>query len=633
MQSSWPQLSTHPLTCRLSWSKGIIGCIGLVIFCIGCSEQSLQSSPPLLRTAPPAPARLDQSLLSDQGVSKTPIKLEKFQVENIEIGRFGGRLTLAAVGNPKTFNPLFGNESSSSIYLSPMFADCWSFHNGRQEEEPGLCKSYERSEDGLTYTFTLRKGLRWSDGHPITSDDFLFSYSVILDPNIPNSDRDLFRQGTNSQGRPRYPKLKKLDDLRFQFTLHEAEVLFQNTGGSFAVIPKHVWHASYERGQLLKTMSTSMNLEKLVGSGPFIVREFERDHRVVMVRNDHYWKFDSKGNQLPYLDSVEFRICNDLSSALARFESKETHVHDIRAVDYERLKRAEKSANSTVIDLGPSFNTHYLMFNLGPYRDAEKKPFIDPVKQAWFNSKNFRAAISHAIDRNGIVRNVLSGRGQPLWSYISPANRRWYPETVVKYDFNLEKAADILAQDGFKKIDGQLLDKRGNQVVFNIATPAENDMRVAMMNVIKRDLSRLGITANIKPTPFNDIVHALRKTRRFEAVVLGWGTSSPPDPSFSRNVLLSSGQDHYWHPEQVVPKTKWEAKIDELMRQSTSTHDYAKRKTFSDEFFRIFSEFQPQIQLVVTNDAAAARNTVGNFQPSTLRPKTHWNIETLFLRK
>ncbi|MEE2756671.1 MAG: ABC transporter substrate-binding protein [Myxococcota bacterium] len=599
----------------------------------GCSEQSLQSSPSLLQTTKSTPSILDHSVSSDQTVSKRSNDLERFQVKDIEIGRYGGRLTLAAFGNPKTFNPLFGNESSSSIYLSPMFADCWSFHNGRQEEEPGLCKSYERSEDGLTYIFTLRKGLRWSDGHPITSDDFVFSYRVILDPGIPNSDRDLFRQGTDKQGRPRYPELTKLDALRFQFKLHEPDVLFQNTGGSFAVIPKHVWQASYARGQLLKTMSTSMDLSKLVGSGPFIVREFERDKRVVMVRNAHYWKFDSRGNQLPYLDSVAFRICNDLSSALARFESNEIHVHDIRAVDYERLKRAEKTTNSTVIDLGPSFNTHYLMFNLGPYHDAQKKPYIDPVKQAWFNSKRFRAAISHAIDRNGIVRNVLSGRGQPLWSYISPANRRWYPTKVKTYEFDLEKAAEILAKDGFKKVDGHLLDKGGNKVVFSIATPAENDMRVAMMNVIKRDLSRLGITANIKPTPFNDIVHALRQTRHFEAVVLGWGTSSPPDPSFSRNVLLSSGQDHYWHPEQISPRTKWEARMDELIRLSTSTHDYGKRKAYSDEVFQIFSEFQPQIQLVVTNDAAAARNSVGNFRPSTLRPKTHWNIETLFLRK
>ena len=360
-------------------SAAFFSCLMLLSLFGACTEQSLNESPQLLRTQVSHSDRLDLGVSKKVDAHKEAASLEQFTVKGIEVGRYGGQLQLAAVGNPKTFNPLLGNESSSTIYLSSMFADCWSFHNGRQEEEPGLCKSFERSPDGLTYVFTLRKGLRWSDGHPMTADDFVFSYGVILDPKIPNSDRDLFRQGVDKKGNARYPELTKIDEQRFRFTLHEPDVLFQNTGGSFAVIPKHVWLDAYEQGRLLETMSTSMDLKKLVGSGPFIVRSFEKDQRVQMVRNQHYWKFDVKENRLPYLDSVEFSICSDLSSALARFESNETHMHDVRAVDYDRLKRAEKTTNSTVVDLGPSFNTHYLMFNLGPRFDDHGKPYIDPV--------------------------------------------------------------------------------------------------------------------------------------------------------------------------------------------------------------------------------------------------------------
>jgi peptide/nickel transport system substrate-binding protein len=554
-------------------------------------------------------------------------------VTDIEIGRFGGILRLGAAGDPKTFNPLLANESSSSLVLGPMFANCWAYHNGRQEEEPGLCESYERSDDGLTYTFTLRAGLRWSDGHPLTAEDFEFSYRVIIDPRFPNSDSDLFRQGTDELGRHRYPEFKKIDARRFQFQLHQREVLFQYTVGSFVVIPKHVWQSNFQKGDLSKVMGVNINLEKLVGSGPFIVRKYEPGKRVFMERNTYYWKVDPKGNHLPYLDAVEFLISPDQSATLARFEAAETHMHDVRARDYERLKRAEKATRSLVVDLGPSFNTNYLMFNLGDRKTGIENANGDPdFKLAWFRNKNFRAAISHAIDRNAIVRNVLGGRGQPLWSYISPANRKWYPEGVKRYAFDLVLAAKTLSDSGFTKLEGRLRGPTGNPVEFNILTPAENDTRIGMLNLIKRDLLRLGIVAHIKPTPFNDIISALRQTRAFDAVLLGWGTAIPPDPSFSRNVIMSSGQDHYWRPEQEKAATDWEGRMDELMKKNASTVDYATRKTYSDELFRIFSEFQPQIQLVVTYDAAVARNNIGNFQPSALGPKAHWNIEALFFR-
>ena len=95
---------------------------------------------------------------------------------------------------------------------------------------------------------------------------------------------------------------------------------------------------------------------------------------------------------------------------------------------------------------------------------------------------------------------------------------------------------------------------------------------------------------------------------------------------------MSTGRSHNWHPEQASPATSWEAEIDALLVKNTSTTDLKERKIYSDKLFRVFSDYQPQIQLVVIHDAAVARNTVGNFQPSALRPRTHWNIDTLFLR-
>ncbi len=555
-----------------------------------------------------------------------------YVVQDMQSGHYGGRLIIASAGDPKTFNPMLSNESSSDMVLRPMFSPCWGYNNGRQTEEPGLCERFIRSEDGLTYTFILREGIKWSDGQPITSADFAFSYGILTQSEISSADRDIFNQGNDENGNPLFPRLTVIDDRRFQFTLHRPDVLFHYTAGTFAVVPEHRWRQSFAKGQFNRAMSTEMNLADMVGSGPFVVTKYQPGERVVLSRNMHYWKVDVAGKQLPYLDELEVRLVADHSAALQRFIAGETHLLEVRASDYERLKRQEATSDFVVIDVGPSFDTAYFMFNLDDRSDSDGNPYVSPEKQRWFSNKNFRKAISHAIDRQSLVRNVLAGRGEPLWSYISPANVKWYPKNVEKYPYDLNIAARLLAQEGFVKRDGQLFDADGVPVEFRMMTNAESDTRIKILNYLREDFSRLGIKALIQPTAFNEVVTALRDTRKFEAVLLGWGTSIPPDPAFSKNVLFSGGTSHGWYPEQAKPVTAWEAKMDKLLGQSTATGDYQTRKRALDQLFEIFSDFQPQIQLVVTRDAAAARRNVGNFRPSALRPSAHWNVESLYLR-
>ena len=593
---------------------------------MGCTSKKDRTNPrPLLQSTSPK--------ATPTPPFNGPAPSGALKVSDIEIGRYGGTMVLAMAGDPKSFNPLTANEASSNLILRLMFAYCWSYHNGRQEAEPGLCESYERSQDGLTYTFTIREGLKWSDGHPLTADDFEFSYRVMMDPKIPNSDKDLFSQGHDESGQPRYPKFKRLGDRKFQFMLHRPDVLFHFAAGSYAVMPKHRWQAAYKAGRFRGAMSVNMALENMVGSGPFIVSTYQSGRRVSLVRNPNYWKVDPRGNRLPYLDAVDFMILPDEQAMLRLFEAGGSHLHDVLPSEYDRLKRRQSQGDYRVVELGPSFNTNYLMFNLDPRLDAQGRPQVDPVRLNWFSKKGFRAAVSHAIDRDTIVRNVLQGRGQPLWSYVSPANRQWHPKSVVKYPFDLNQSAQQLLKEGFVKRDGALYDSNGNPVKFTIMTNAENGTRIAMLKYIKEDLSRLGMDVTIEPRTFNDIVTALRDTRRFDAVLLGWGVSVPPDPAFSKNVLMSTGRSHNWYPEQPKPATPWEAEIDALLVKNTSTTDPKERKVYSDKLFRVFSEYQPQIQLVVIHDAAVARNSVGNFKPSALRPRTHWNIDTLFFKE
>jgi peptide/nickel transport system substrate-binding protein len=555
-------------------------------------------------------------------------------VTGMDPGKYGGRLVLALPGNPKTFNPLMANDVASMNISHLMFKTCYDFHRLKQEDIAELCESYERSADGLTYTFKLREGLRWSDGKPITTDDFEFSYSMLIDPKIPNSTKDLFKQGTTPEGAPIFPAFEKVDALTFRFTLVRKDVLFHVNVGSIYAVPKHKWLKAYEAGTYSKQMTIQVKPDDLVTSGPFRLRSFKDAESVILERNPNFYKKDVAGYRLPYLDTLMFLIVPDFNSSLLRFREGKTDMLVVRPEDYESLKRDAGTSDYTLVDAGPSFNTNYFLFNLDTRNTKEGAPRVPLKKQRWFQNKNFRKAVSHAIDREGMVRTVLNGRGQPLWSFYSPANKKWSAaDKVMKYPYSLDKAREYLTAEGFVTTDGKLHDAQGNHVEFTMVTNSENSTRIAMLNVIQADLKKLGMTAHIRPVPFNDVLDSMRKTHQFDAILLGWGTAIPPDPAQSKNVMLSSGRGHNWMPEQVKPATPWEAKIDDLLMKSTGAYDYETRRRFSDELLVTFSDFQPQIQLVVATDAFAGRRNVGNFKPSSLRPELYWNAESLFLKE
>ena len=550
-----------------------------------------------------------------------------------EIGRYGGTLILAAIRNPSTFNPVTANETTTTeLITGTVFSPLWRFNQYTQEEEPSLCESFERTEDGLTYTFTLREGLRWSDGAALTTDDVEFTYRAVTDPNVATSQKDLFRQGKDDQGNPIFPTFTKVDDRVFKFGLHKIDVIFQLSVGSLYVVPRHKLLGEYEKGEFNKAYGLKTPVEEIVSSGPFRIDAFAPDERLVLERNPHYWRVDQEHNRLPYLDRVVFVSVPDFNVTFLKFRNGETDLIKLRTEHYDLLKREESKNDYTIYDRGPAFNTAYLMFNLDPGKNREGEPYVDPIKFKWFTNKNFRKAISHAIDREGMVKTVLHGRGQPLWSFSSPANKKWAPSKVVTYPFDLDRARQLLGSEGFTERDGQLHDADGHPVEFTMMTNSENETRIGHLNVIKDDLKKLGINAHVRPVPFNDLISSLRGGRTFDAILLGWAAGVPPDPSLSRNIYLSSGRSHYWHPNQQTPATPWERRIDELIYKNVSVFDYAERKRYSDEIQYIISDWQPQIMLVVENSYIAGRHYVGNFMPASLRPQTHWNIYQLYLK-
>src|SRR5262249_40349064 len=287
------------------------------------------------------------------------------------------------------------------------------------------------SADGLDWSFKLRRGVNWSDGEPFGIDDVMFNLELVFDPKTASPSRGLFVQSDGSL--PKYEPEGE-DTIRFRLLGPNAECLIA-VGGIY-LIPKHKWEDVYRRQAFGQALSTGSDPAQMVGLGPYRIVSFAPDQRLVLERNPFFWKVDRNGHRLPFIDRVVFEILPDLNAMVLKFSSSQMDMlYVVPPESVESLKRGEENGDYKVYDLGGSFNTTYLLFNQDTGHGKNGAPFVDPAKLKWFRSPKFRQAISSAIDREGLIRTALDGRGVPIYSFVSPANRVWYSDEIEKYPY------------------------------------------------------------------------------------------------------------------------------------------------------------------------------------------------------
>lgn len=547
-------------------------------------------------------------------------------------GTYGGTLVMSIPNNPKSFNPITGADSTTAWVINgPVYRPLTDWDNDLQKDIPAIAESWESSPDGLAWTFKIRKGIKWSDGAPLDADDVMFSYQVTFDPKIGASARSSFEETGGT-----YPAIEKLDDHTIRFNLKEPNAIFVAAVNSVYIVPKHKLEPDYKSGNFNQTLLISADPNEMVASGPYRVKSFTADQRVELERNPHYWKVDTKGQRLPYIDRVVFLIVPDFNAGALKFSNGETDmIHSLSPDTVSMLQTKEQQGDYKVYDLGPSLNIQYLAFNQDTGRNKQGKPYVDPVKQQWFRNVKFRQAASYAIDREGIVRTAFQDRGTAVYSFDSPANKTWYTDNITKYPYNPEKAKELLKEIGILDRDGDGVaeDAAGHPIRFRLNTNSNRPYRINMATLVKDNLSKVGMQVDLQPLDPNLLLDKMESTRDFDALVMGWQSGFPPDPILSKNVLLPSGRNYTAFPNQKEPSTPWEKELIELINLCSKTNDLAKRQEYYWRAMQIWTEYLPEIDLAVPNFYVAAKNRFGNFKPSPLANYTYWNIEELFFTK
>ena len=546
------------------------------------------------------------------------------------IGKFGGTFVSSTIGEgPKTFNPFNSKDNISSQMSDIMYDGLVTTDVVTGDTIPKLAKDF--SVNGCEYIIHLRKGIKWSDGKPITADDVVFTWQNIIFDGFGNTST---RDSVVIDGK--LPTVQKIDDYTVKFVTPQPFAPFLRMLSS-PIAPKHVFEPAVKRGKAYFEgfLSTNTDPKEFVTSGAFRLKEYVPAQRVVFERNPDYYVINKDEQKLPYLDKIIYLIVGDINNQVLKFEGGELDEITLQGANVARFKEMEKHGDFTVYNLGPNTGTMYIAMNMNNRKDDKGKYYVSPKKQVWFQDKNFRQAVDYAIDRENMVFNIASGLAEPLFT-PETLNSIFLNMDIKGHKRDLNKSKELLKKSGFYWDKAEhLIDKFGNHVEFDLYTNAGNTEREAIGVMVKQDLEDLGMKVNFKPIEFNSLVNKLMATLDWDMVIMGF-TGSPLEPNGGKNVWLSDGTLHIFNQrlERDLNSKRYpfENRIDYLYTQGALQTKFEDRKKYYDEYQEIVYDEKPLIYIYSPLIISAMRDRFKNVYPTSLGGVTH-NIEEIYINE
>jgi peptide/nickel transport system substrate-binding protein len=466
----------------------------------------------------------------------------------------------------------------------------------------------------------LRPNVSFSDGHPFTSDDVLFSIEAAYDG------RSAAIIGSTLMVGRRPLHASAPDAATVIVTFPEPFAPGVRILDNLPILPRHKLGAALRAGTFAKMWGLATSPSELAGLGPFVLTEYVPGQRLEFARNPRYWRKDEHGTALPYLERVTIEIIPDQDVELLRLEAGQLDMttSEMRPEDYSPLKRAADGGKLKVLDLGAGLDADSLWFNLKP---GGLGP--EDRRAPWLQHDRLRRAISMAVDRQRFANTVFLGAGVPVYGPITPANRKWFAN-LPPIPYDPARARAELATIGLtdRNGDGLLEDVNNQPVRFSLLAQKGNTSIERGAAVIRDELKKIGVTVDVVALDGNSVIERFL-SGRYDAVYFRV-TTTDTDPAINPDFWLSSGSAHAWNLEQTTPATEWEARIDQLMRRQMATPDEAERKRLFDEVQTIFAEHLPMIQFVAPRIYVAVSARVSNLTPTAFtRPQLLWAPDTI----
>lgn len=485
----------------------------------------------------------------------------------------GGTLRDYSISDPRTFNPIVVAEQNALAEITDDLGAAL-LRRGPDSDEwlPYAASSFTVNDAGTVVDIVLRDGIKWSDGSDVTVQDYYIRYLIETDPEAQSNSYDSWF--LNDQ----QITLEITGENSLRFTFPGPDRLAFPVAALFP-LPEKVFGPAYRNGgaEAVRALwGTESDVTQVLTTGPFRPVLFAPGERIVFEANPFFgeWNVDEQGNPLPYLAAYNRTIVASADAGLNLYLAGELDIFNPRNLD--DIGVINVAVNNGDIDavvleaVAPVANSQFIVFNWNLASD--------PVKQAAFRNVNFRRAMAHLIDRESIIELVYGGNADPMYTGVYLVNGFWVNEDVPRYEYDPERALELLALAGYGQRDAQgfLVNAEGRRLSFTLATNAGNNQREQIIQIFADDARAVGVDVQTTPIDFNLLVDQLFSTgddRPFDAILIGLQGGSRDWP-FSNNVQLCTGSLHMFNTSGACI-TAQETLIEQLTKTGRTTLDTA----------------------------------------------------------
>jgi peptide/nickel transport system substrate-binding protein len=468
-----------------------------------------------------------------------------------DVPAYGDAIVEGSIGDVSGFLTAVTTDASSHEAAGYVFNGLVRYDKNLQLEGD-LAESWEVSPDGKRITFHLRKGVKWHDGAPLTSDDVMFTYRRMIDPRTPTAYGEDFKQVRRAAAPDPHTFV-------VEYARPFAPAL---ASWGMHVLPKHLL-------ENYPDISKSPLNKKPVGTGPYRFVEWKTGEKVVFDASPDY--FEGK----PYIARVISRVIPDQATMFLELKSGGVDIMALTPPQYVRQTETAEFRKS---------------FNKYKYTASGYTYLGFRLSHPFFKDKRVRQAIAHAADKKSLIDGVLLGLGQEATGPYKPGTWAFNP-SVKKYPHDPARAKALLAEAGWKEKDGVLV-KDGQPFEFTVLTNAGNEARAKTAAILQQNLAEVGIRMKIRTVEWAAFINEFIDKRKFDAVILGWNITPDPD------------QFDIWHSSKTGPKELNHVgfanpEVDRLLDEGRSTFDLEKRKKAYFRIQEILAEEQPYVFLFV----------------------------------
>ena len=499
-------------------------------------------------------------------------------------------LVFCSEGSPAGFDPgQYTTGTDFDASAETMFNRLTQFERGGTAVIPGLATKWDISEDGLTYTFHLREGVKFhttpyfKPTREFNADDVLFTFNRMINKDDPfrKAYPTEFPYFTDMGMDTNITKIDKVDDHTVKFTLKDVDAAFiQNMAMSFASIQSAEYAA-----QLLKEGKAPDINQKPVGTGPFVFKSYQKDSNIRYTGNKEYWKPEDVK-----IDNLIFAITTDPSVRIQKLKKNECQITLFpRPADLKALK--EDKALKMPDQAG--FNLGYVAYNVMDKVKGDDKP--NPLADL-----RVRQALDMAVNKQQIIDSVYQGAGQLAVNAMPPT--QWSYDTTIKdAKYDPEKAKSLLKEAGVKE---------GTEIVL-WAMPVQRPYNPAklMAEMLQNDWSKIGLKVKITSYEWGEYIKR-SKGGENQAMIIGWSGDNG-DPDNWLNVLFgcdSLAGNNF---------SKWcDKKFDGLVKEAKRTTDQAKRTELYKQAQHVLKDAVPMTPIAHSTVYQPMRANVQDFKIS-----------------